>query len=90
MRAVVAQVTHRGVFVDCVGIAGRLGNPKAANVVLLGALSAMLEREGLAPGLTQDTWLAVLAQRVPPKYLGLSQRAFQAGREAVTVTAGTD
>ncbi len=87
VRAAVAQVTDRGVFVDGVGIAGRLGNPKAANVVLLGALSAMLENEGLAPGLTQDTWLAVLAQRVPPKYLELNRQAFQAGREAVSVRA---
>ncbi len=87
VRAAVAQVTDRWVFVDGVGIAGRLGNPKAANVVLLGALSAMLENEGLAPGLTQDTWLAVLAQRVPPKYLELNQRAFQAGREAISIKA---
>ena len=45
VHAAVAQVTSRSEFVDGAGIAERLGNAKVANVVLLGALSALLVRE---------------------------------------------
>jgi indolepyruvate ferredoxin oxidoreductase beta subunit len=83
LRKAVAQVTDKTVYVDGERIAGELGNAKAANVVLLGALSALLEHEGLAPGLTPDTWLAVISERVPAKYLELNRKAFQAGRETV-------
>ena len=90
MRAAAAQVTSRVEFIEGAAIAGRLGNVRAANVVLLGALSALLAREGLAPelgpalapALAAEAWLAVIAQRVPAKYLALNQQAFQAGREA--------
>ena len=42
VHAAVAQVTSRSEFVDGAGIAERLGNAKVANVVLLGALTALL------------------------------------------------
>jgi indolepyruvate ferredoxin oxidoreductase beta subunit len=81
--AAVSQVTDKAVYVDGERIAGGLGNVKAANVVLLGALSRQIEREGLAPELTPDAWLQVIVERVPAKFLELNRRAFQAGREAV-------
>jgi indolepyruvate ferredoxin oxidoreductase beta subunit len=83
LRAKVAEVTDRAVYVDGERIASALGNVKAANVVLLGALSALIERSGLAPELTPDAWLTVIADRVPAKFVELNRRAFQAGREAV-------
>jgi indolepyruvate ferredoxin oxidoreductase beta subunit len=83
MRNAVAQVTDKAVYVDGERIASELGNSRAANVVLLGALSALIEREDLAPGLTTADWLAVISQRVPAKHLELNRQAFQAGRETV-------
>jgi indolepyruvate ferredoxin oxidoreductase beta subunit len=84
LRAAVAQVTDRAAYVDGAAIAGSLGNVRAANVVLLGALSALMEREGLAgPELAPETWLAVIDERVPARYVELNRRAFQAGREAL-------
>ncbi len=83
LRKAVEQVTSKAVYIDGERIAGALGNAKAANVVLLGALSALVEQEGLAPGLASDAWLAEIAQRVPAKYLELNRQAFTAGREAV-------
>jgi indolepyruvate ferredoxin oxidoreductase beta subunit len=83
LRATVAQVTDRAVYVDGEQIAAALGNVKAANVVLLGALSALIERSDLAPELTAEGWLKVIVERVPAKYVELNRRAFQAGREAV-------
>ena len=83
LRKAVAQVTDKAVYVDGERIASELGNAKAANVVLLGALSALIEREVLAPALTQEAWLAVIAERVPSKYMELNRRAFMTGREVV-------
>lgn len=83
LRKAVAQVTDKAVYIDGERIAGAFGNAKAANVVLLGALSALVEQAGLAPGLTVDAWLAEIAQRVPARYLELNRKAFEAGREAV-------
>lgn len=83
LRNAVAQVTDKAVYVEGERIANELGNSRAANVVLLGALSALIEQDGLAPGLTTAAWLAVISERVPAKYLELNRQAFQAGREAV-------
>lgn len=83
LRAAVAQVTDRAVYVDGECLARELGNVRAANVVLLGALSKLIERESLAPELTPEVWLKVIADRVPAKYVALNRQAFQAGRETV-------
>ena len=83
LRMKIAEVTERAVYVDGEQIAAALGNVKAANVVLLGALSALIERSGLAPELTAEAWLGVIVERVPAKYVALNRNAFQAGREAV-------
>ena len=84
MREKVAQVTKRVVYLDGEATASGLGNIKAANVVLLGALSALMEREGLTGAeLSADTWLKVIIGRVPPKFIELNRLAFEAGRKAV-------
>lgn len=83
LRKAVAQVTDKAVYIDGERIANELGNVRAANVVLLGALSALVEQAGLTPGLTPDAWLAVITERVPARYVELNRRAFNAGREAV-------
>jgi indolepyruvate ferredoxin oxidoreductase beta subunit len=84
LRAAVAQVTDCAAYVDGAAVATALGNVRAANVVLLGALSALMEREGLAgPELSPEVWLGVIEERVPAKYVDLNRRAFQAGRQVV-------
>ena len=50
----------------------RLGNGKAANVVLLGATVAAL-------GLTDLDWDAALTECVKPRFLDLNREAFKAG-----------
>lgn len=58
-------------------LAQEAGNVKAANVVLLGAISKLLP-------LPEETWWECLAQRVPKKFLELNRVAFASGRAAVT------
>ena len=84
LRATVAQVTDRVTYLNGESIAAVVGNIRAANVVLLGALSALMERTGLAgPELPAEKWLEVIAQRVPPKSVEISRRAFLSGRAAI-------
>jgi indolepyruvate ferredoxin oxidoreductase beta subunit len=76
LRAVYREMTDRLHLVPGTAIARELGNIRAANVVLLGALSTFLD-------LPPETWLAVIEARVPPKYVELNRQAFLRGREAV-------
>jgi indolepyruvate ferredoxin oxidoreductase beta subunit len=63
-------------IVEGLAIAERLGNPRLANTVLLGTLSTRLD---VLPG----TWLTVIEQRVPPRYVEQNREAFWEGRRAV-------
>jgi indolepyruvate ferredoxin oxidoreductase beta subunit len=79
-----SEVTGQVIYVDGEATAQALGNIRAANVVLLGALSALMEREGMSgPELPTKAWLEVIIQRVPPRYVELNRQAFNAGRQVV-------
>jgi indolepyruvate ferredoxin oxidoreductase beta subunit len=79
-----ATLTPNLEFIQGEEIASSLGNLKAANVVLLGALSTLLERSGQSiPEITPDLWLKTIAERVPAKLADLNTRAFWAGRQAI-------
>ncbi len=83
LQEVFARVTSHVNFIHGEQIAGGLGNPRVANVVLLGALSYLLEQSSLLSSkCTPDTWLKVISERVPPKHVELNRSAFQAGRDA--------
>jgi len=71
--AAIAASVHR---VAGLALAERLGNPRASNVVLLGALSCLVE-------VPADLWLQSIAERVPPRTLEVNRAAFLAGRAAV-------
>ena len=74
--AAVRTRTDDVTVVEGLTIAERLGNPRLANTVLLGALSTRLD-------VPPETWLAVIERRVPPEYVELNHEAFQEGRRAL-------
>ena len=74
--AAMAAVSARVIRVPGERLAQEAGNAKAANVVLLGAISRLLP-------LPEDVWWKCLEQRVPKKFLELNRTAFAAGRAAV-------
>ena len=76
LQAVYGLLTERLHVVPGTAIARDLGNARAANVVLIGALSTFLE-------IPTETWLGVIEARVPPKYVELNRQAFLRGRQAV-------
>ncbi len=84
LRKAFSQVTSHAEYINGEEIAGSLGNLKVANVVLLGALSALLERGGkTGSALSPELWTKVISERVPAKHVELNRRAFQSGREAI-------
>lgn len=61
-------------LVDGQGLAREAGNLRAANTVLLGAVSRRLE-------IAEEYWLQGLEKMVPAKALDVNRKAFQLGRE---------
>jgi len=57
-------------------IALEMGVPRAANVVLLGALSTRV------PGFSAGEWKAAVSAHVPEKFLDVNLAAFDRGRES--------
>ncbi len=62
------------VVVEATQKAIELGNHRAANVVLLGALSVSLD-------IPQEVWETTLQERIPERLLSLNQQAFSTGRQ---------
>lgn len=67
------QIFPRLRYFNAAEIAGAVGTVKAANVVLLGAMSSQMD-------LPLDAWHQAIAKCVPEKYFDLNERAFAAGR----------
>ena len=62
-------------LIDGVHKAMEAGNIKSVNMVLLGCLSTLLDFE-------IQVWLDVMKEAIPPKFLEVNIKAFEAGRNA--------
>lgn len=58
-------------------IALQIGDVRAANVVLLGAISKLFE-------VNEELWLSTILNHLPPKVHELNKKAFSAGREQIS------
>ena len=67
------EKTH---VMDASGLAKDLGNVKAANVILLGALVKLM-------GLDEIDWEGIIRKNVKEKFVDLNLKAFQVGADAV-------
>jgi indolepyruvate ferredoxin oxidoreductase beta subunit len=72
----------RSIALDALGAAEELGNPRAANTVLLGALSTVLD-------FPVEAWHAAIDANVPPRTIDVNRAAFERGRESAR-SAGED
>ncbi|MBZ0129730.1 MAG: 2-oxoacid:acceptor oxidoreductase family protein [Rhodobacteraceae bacterium] len=70
----IMEQVHAGYVLDATGMAERLGNLRAANTVLLGALSTALD-------FPEDDWLEVIGHFVPPNTIDINIAGFREGRE---------
>lgn len=60
---------------DALSLAQQAGSAKAVNIVLMGKLSNYFD-------FSEQLWLDVIEQSVPPKFLELNKQAFMLGRNA--------
>lgn len=81
IQAAFEQATRHVFWVDGLALAEKAGNVKTVNVVLLGALSALLE-------IPIADWLESVAALVPSKALQVNRQAFQLSREHVLTEMG--
>ena len=65
----------RLIYLDAVEIAEQLGNRRAANLVVLGAMAGEL-------GLPDEGWQEAIRGSVKPRHVDVNLRAFAAGKEA--------
>jgi indolepyruvate ferredoxin oxidoreductase, beta subunit len=61
-------------LIDGIGIARELGNIRATNMVMAGALSTLLD-------IDQSAWKQAVGELVPAKHVDVNLRAFAAGRK---------
>jgi len=77
-KIIVEQVTQNYVMTPAVELAKELGNARAHNVVVLGALSRGLD-------VPEGIWLEVIERHVPARARELNRKAFLKGRTAIGV-----
>jgi indolepyruvate ferredoxin oxidoreductase beta subunit len=78
IRQQVGQKTERLIMVPSLTLAEQAGTARAHNVVVLGALSSLLDEVPV------DVWQQVIAHRVPQRYVDVNMAAFQSGRQAAS------
>jgi indolepyruvate ferredoxin oxidoreductase beta subunit len=74
IRSALDKAAHRVHIVNATRKTQELGNVKAVNIFLIGALSSLLD-------VPLSIWERVIAKYVPGRYLDVNLKAFQAGRE---------
>ena len=72
MQAAGAKVDAK----DFLSIAQEAGSAKAVNIALMGRLSTYF------PEISDEQWQDAIEEIVPPKFLDLNRKAFEAGRNA--------
>lgn len=70
----IRQKDPKAIAIDCLSIAKEAGNAKTATVVLLGALSTIID-------FPEQAWLDLLVAEVPKKAVDVNLKAFKLGRE---------
>lgn len=69
------QRLEGALLINAAELAAEAGNPKAANVVLLGAASTFLNY-------SESAWLDAIESNVKPRFLDVNKTAFMLGRRA--------
>jgi indolepyruvate ferredoxin oxidoreductase, beta subunit len=76
LRNLLKPFTEKVYWIKGLALAEKVGNSKTANVVMLGALCALLR-------MPPEPWIQVLGNWVPQKLLEINQVAFNAGHGSI-------
>ncbi len=71
------RLAERGITIDATYVARRIGQPRAANAVMLGALAAFVE-------LPDEAWRRGFESCLKPRYVDVNWQAFREGRRLAT------
>ncbi len=74
IKTALTSITDQVYLIPAMRIGQEVGNPKALNIVMMGALSTFLD-------LDSEIWLEDIRKKVPPKFLDSSFQAFRKGIE---------
>jgi indolepyruvate ferredoxin oxidoreductase, beta subunit len=74
IQSALAQHAGQTLFLPTQSLAKQAGDARAHNVVLLGSLSVLLAQ------ISEESWLEVVAERVPARHIELNVEAFNLGR----------
>jgi indolepyruvate ferredoxin oxidoreductase beta subunit len=75
LEGLICQQVEKSLVVDGLALAMEAGNPRTANIALLGALSTKID-------VALELWEQALRKMVPEKFLEENLRAFELGRQA--------
>jgi indolepyruvate ferredoxin oxidoreductase beta subunit len=75
VRGMIGARTDAYHLVPSIRLAEEVGNARAHNVVILGALSTLID------GVPPEAWRKVIARWVPQRYIQVNMNAFEAGRK---------
>jgi indolepyruvate ferredoxin oxidoreductase, beta subunit len=76
LRHILGQATDDVHLIPSIRLAEQVGNVRAHNIVVLGALSKRI------PQVPAEIWLEVIAEWVPKRFIEVNRKAFQMGKEA--------
>ena len=76
IRRILGQATDDVHLIPSIRLAEEVGNVRAHNIVVLGALSTRI------PQVPAEIWMEVIAEWVPKRFIEVNRNAFQAGKEA--------
>ena len=68
-----ADGDQKRLYVPAMEMAREIGNARVNNIIMLGTLSCLLD-------VPMETWLRVISERVPKRYVALNEEAFLRGR----------
>jgi len=74
VRRTLGEVTGRWHLIPSLRLAEEAGNIRTHNVVVLGALSRLIDQ------VPPEMWMEVIAEWVPERFIQANRRAFQLGR----------
>jgi len=72
----IRETGRKAIFTDALDIAKDLGDIRAVNIIMIGALSKVLD-------IKEDVWKRAIEKYIKPKYIELNMKAFERGKDIV-------
>ncbi len=68
----IKKITSNFIILPASNMAGKLGNIRTTNVILIGVLASLMNIE-------KNIWIEIVKKKVPPKFIEINIKAFEKG-----------